>query len=81
MSRFVPKALGCLSGASSFDGTVEAELTVGCDGRVTAVSIESNDGVPQAVAACLRDTLRYAPFPAHDMPDGYTFGYRVNVSR
>jgi hypothetical protein len=33
------------------------------------------------VAACLRDTLRYAPFPAHDMPDGYTFGYRVNLSR
>jgi LysM repeat protein len=81
MSRFVPKALGCVSGASSFDGTVETELTVGCDGRVTAVSIEHNSGVPQAVAACLRDTLRYAPFPAHDMPDGYTFGYRVNVSR
>jgi hypothetical protein len=81
MSRFVPKALGCVSGARSFDGTVETEITVGCDGRVTAVSIESNDGVPQAVAACLRDTLRYAPFPAHDMPDGYTFGYRVNLSR
>lgn len=81
MSRFVPKALGCVSNASSFDGTVETEITVGCDGRVTAVSIERNDGVPQAVAACLRDTLRYAPFPAHDMPDGYTFGYRVNLSR
>jgi hypothetical protein len=81
MSRFVPKALGCVSGASRFDGTVETEITVGCDGRVTSVSIEHNDGVPQAIAACLRDTLRYAPFPAHDMPDGYTFGYRVNVSR
>jgi hypothetical protein len=81
MSRFVPKALGCVSGASTFDGTVETEITVGCDGRVTEVSIERNDGVPNAVAACLRDTLRYAPFPAHDMPDGYTFGYRVNVSR
>ena len=81
MSRFVPKALSCVSGASRFDGTVETEITVGCDGRVTAVSIEHNDGVPQAVAACLRDTLRYAPFPAHDMPDGYTFGYRVNLSR
>jgi hypothetical protein len=81
MSRFVPKALSCVSGASHFDGTVETEITVGCDGRVTAVSIEHNDGVPQAVAACLRDTLRYAPFPAHDMPDGYTFGYRVNLSR
>ncbi len=81
MSRFVPKALGCVSGAATFDGTVETEITVGCDGRVTAVSIEHNNGVPQAVAACLRDTLRYAPFPAHDMPDGYTFGYRVNVAR
>lgn len=81
MSRFVPKALSCVSGASRFDGTVETEITVGCDGRVTSVSIEHNDGVPQAVAACLRDTLRYAPFPAHDMPDGYTFGYRVNLSR
>ena len=45
MSRFVPKALSCVSGASHFDGTVETELTVGCDGRVTAVSIEHNDGV------------------------------------
>jgi hypothetical protein len=81
MSMFVPKALGCVSGSSAFSGTLETEITVGCDGRVKAVSIEGNDGVPQAVASCLRDTLKYAPFPAHDMPDGYTFGYRVNVSR
>jgi hypothetical protein len=27
------------------------------------------------LVACVKDTLRYTGFPAHDMPDGFSFGY------
>lgn len=75
MDAFVGRTLRCVPDGFASDGTIAAEITVACTGRVAAVDVTDDGGMPADMVACVRDTLRYTPFPAHDMPDGYTFGY------
>ena len=56
------------------------ELTVGCDGVVSAVVLTDAGGAPQAYGTCVGAVLERADFPAHDMPDGMLVTYPVNVS-
>ncbi len=44
------------------------------------VVVADSDGLSQASVDCVAKTLRYAAFPAHDMPDGYTFGFPIRFS-
>jgi hypothetical protein len=74
MSAFVGNSLRCFPPGTP-SGRIHTSITVGCDGRVSAVGIEDDGGLPDAVVSCVRETLGYAPFPAHDMPDGYAFDY------
>lgn len=74
MDAFLP-TLGRCFGDEAVDGSVTYELTVGCSGRVAEVRVINSSGLPDAILGCARDTLRYAEFPAHDMPDGFTFAY------
>ncbi len=74
MSTFVPATLRCMTSETP-SGTLELELTVACTGRVALVSANDGGGLPSEVVDCVRDVLRYAAFPAHDYPDGFTFGY------
>lgn len=80
LRAFEPNLARCLSADDPAAGTAELELTVGCDGRVKAVTLVDDGGLPGPLVSCVRDTLGYAPFPPHDMPDGFTFGYPVTVS-
>lgn len=81
MRAFLPTTLRCTPEGEVLEGTVVAELRVGCDGRVARVDIADGGGLPDPVVACVKDTLRYAPFPAHDVPDGFAFEFPLTFSR
>lgn len=79
LTTFEPNLVRCLRAGDGVAGTADLELTVACTGRVASVTLVDDGGLPAELVACVRDTLRYAAFPAHDMPDGFTFGYPVTV--
>lgn len=81
MDAFLPALSRCLTPGEPAVGTLDLEITVACSGRVAHVSVLDGDGLGAPLVACLTDGLRYADFPAHDMPDGYTFGYPMRLSR
>jgi hypothetical protein len=80
MRSFVPNTLRCVP-EGGIAGTVSLSITAGCDGRVASVAVNDPGGLPSDVVDCVKDTLRYAEFPAHDMPDGYAFEYPLTFSR
>lgn len=79
MSAFLPHLGRCVP-EGGVTGTAQLELTVGCSGRVAEVRLVDGGGLPGEMLSCVRDTLGYVPFPAHDMPDGFTFAYPVTFS-
>ncbi len=70
---FQRQTLRCREG-NSVSGTVELELTVGCDGRVSHVEVLHDATGDSAFADCVARTMGYAAFPSHDLPDGAIFG-------
>lgn len=80
MRAFLPKLQRCIDDDWP-EGTLRLSITVACTGRVKTVQVDDSGGLDAALVACATDTLRYAPFPAHDLPDGDTFGYPVVFSR
>ena len=81
MDAFLPGLSRCLTPGEPAVGTLDLEITVACTGRVAAVSVLDDDGLPPALVSCLTGGLRHADFPPHDMPDGYTFGYPMRLSQ
>lgn len=77
MNQFLPKLERCVP-AEGGTGTVTFEITVGCTGRVAEARTVGNSGLPSELVSCVQQTLRYAAFPAHDMPDGFTFSYPMS---
>ena len=69
----------CVSGGWPV-GRAELEITAGCDGRVSSVRVVDDGGLESGLIACIRERLAYAEFPAHDLPDGETFGYPLVFS-
>jgi hypothetical protein len=70
---FQRQTLRCRDGRVA-SGTVILDVTVGCDGRVSAVEVLSDETGSDGFADCVARVFAYAPFPAHDMPDGANFG-------
>ena len=70
---FQRQTLRCREGRSA-SGTVQLELTVGCDGRVSESEVLVDGTGDSSFADCVARTFSYASFPAHDMPDGVLFG-------
>ena len=50
-------------------------------GGLAQVRVQDDGGLDASLVTCVSDTLRYAPFPAHDLPDGETFGYPMVFSQ
>lgn len=67
---FIPKTTSCLP--DDFRGMVRVsfDLRIGCDGLVDEAEVVRAGGLPDAVLACLTDRMKYAAFPAHDLPNG-----------
>jgi len=78
MDAVVQRALPCFADADG--GRMVLSVTAGCDGRVSDIRITEDGGFPPDVSGCVVETLRYAAFPAHDMPDGFTFAYPLTYS-
>ena len=80
MNAFLPNVSSCLAALDSNpSGALTLAISVGCDGRVRRVATESSDDWPADVADCIVQTLHYAPFPAHALPDGDTFVYPLRM--
>ena len=60
--------------------TIDTRITVGCNGVVSIVSIVDPGGADDSVLNCIKRAVRAQAFPAHDMPDGYTFRYPFTLS-
>ena len=60
--------------------TIDTEITVGCNGVVSLISIVDSGGADADVLNCIQRAVRAQAFPAHDMPDGYTFQYPFTLS-
>jgi hypothetical protein len=56
------------------------QLNVGCDGTVSAIETVDDDGAPEPYLDCVSAVIQKADFDAHDMPDGMTVTYPVNVA-
>lgn len=79
MNAFLPNVLSCIEGEAP-EETLMLEITVACTGRVADVSVSSPGDWPADVSSCVADVLRYAPFPAHDLPDGEQFSFPLRYS-
>lgn len=80
MNAFLPKVGTCLVDLDPRPSMpLDLAITVGCDGRVTNVTIRNGGDWPSAHASCLTQALERAPFPAHALPDGDTFHYPLTM--
>lgn len=75
MRGAVQSTLSCFRGAPSI--TMMLEINVACTGRVARVNIEEDGGASSQIQSCVQDSLRYAAFPAHALPEGDTFEYPI----
>lgn len=55
-------------------------IRVACTGVVDDVDVLDGDVASAGYLDCVRDVLRHADFPAHDLPDGMRFTYPVSAS-
>ena len=79
MDAFVGQTSRCIHGDWPV-GVLTLDITVACTGRVQSLSVADRGGLSAELIDCILETLRHAPFPAHDMPDGFTFGYPLRFS-
>jgi len=68
----------CVPEGSQPDGVMTLDIEVACTGRVSTVRVIDDGALPEELVDCVTDNLRYAAFPAHDLPDG--FGFELPVS-
>lgn len=81
LTAFVRQTRACIPSGTSGRFTVRVELDVGCNGVVAGSRVVSaSPSVPDALSRCVADTLHFASFPAHDLPDGATFQYPINFA-
>lgn len=79
MNTFIQHTARCLP-EGGVDGVLTLDFTVGCDGRVSALTVTDDGGLSGELSACVVETLRHAPFPAHDLPDGFPFTFPLRFS-
>lgn len=68
----LPATLPCAEGGT---GVVLFDLTIGCNGLVTAISVDSAGPFSAEATACMARALRSASFDAHQLPNGMKVGY------
>ncbi|MCB9765714.1 MAG: LysM peptidoglycan-binding domain-containing protein [Alphaproteobacteria bacterium] len=76
----IQHALSCPREGAAGEWDLVFELTIGCDGLVSAVTVADDGGAPAAWLACATDVLRHADFPPHQITDGMPVTYPVNVA-
>ncbi len=79
MNSFLPELRRCASSEGPVRAKIEAEIEVSCDGTVARVGFPEAENHDEALLSCLGETLSHAAFDAHDMHDGYVFGYALRL--
>ncbi len=79
MQDFLPSLARCVPAGRALSAQLTVHMEVACTGRVRRVSTVEDGGLPSPIVACLQDTLRYAPLPAHDAAEGFDFDYRLRL--
>jgi hypothetical protein len=79
MGGFINHVVPCIGGESPTQ-TLLLEITVACSGVVDGVEVLEQGDWPAEVASCVAETLSYAEFPAHDLPDGESFQYPLKFT-
>ncbi len=79
MGEFLPALERCVPPGRALTAQLTVHIEAACSGRVTRVTTVEDGGLPPALIACMRDTLRYAPLPAHDAHEGFGFDYRLRL--
>jgi len=80
MYEFLGETVRCIPEGVHPQGELLLDVSVGCQGVVSDIRIEELADYPPEVASCIVDILRYTPFPAHDQPDGFSFGFPLHFS-
>jgi LysM repeat protein len=80
MGRISRYTVRCFPAGTQGSYSVIFEITVGCNGTVSNVFMVSGGVVPQRVTSCIEQTLRYASFAAHAVPDGVAFQYPMKFT-
>jgi hypothetical protein len=70
---FQEETLRCQPEGRPVSGSIVLEVTVGCDGRVSSVAVATDGTADTTFSACVADTFRYCPFPAHGNSGGVVF--------
>jgi len=79
LRKIVGEALRCEADDGATTASITFSILVGCDGLVDSVDIEDRGDSSKRYSECVGGVLKYADFPAHDMPKGMRFTYPVNV--
>ncbi len=79
MKVFLPSLGDCFAGPWP-TAVVDLEITVACTGLVSGVRVLDGDGLEPAVLNCMTGGLRRVGFPAHDISDGFSFRYPIDIS-
>ncbi|MFH1469964.1 MAG: LysM peptidoglycan-binding domain-containing protein [Pseudomonadota bacterium] len=80
MAAVTPGLVDCVPPDERPDGVLALEIAVACSGRVASLRVLGHDGLSASLATCASEKLRYAAFPAHDMPDGFSFRYPLRFA-
>ena len=80
MNRHIQETLVCGELGVSPSGRLLVEITVGCNGLVTGIKVMDEGPFEPLFVECVSKILYDGEFPAHDMPDGYSFDYPLNFS-
>ena len=80
MDPILPHALKCEPDEGVDMLRLRFGINVGCNGVVSNVWVDDDDGASERYVECVAAVLKHADFPAHDMPDGMDFEYPVSVS-
>ena len=79
MKAFLPTLGECFSGSWP-TAVVDLEITVACTGLVSGVRVLDGGGLDPSVLQCMTGGLSRVAFPAHDISDGFSFRYPIDVS-
>jgi hypothetical protein len=80
MGQIARHVVRCFPAGTSGGFSMLVEITAGCDGRVSNVFVNSAGSVPANVASCVEQTLAFASFPAHAVPNGVEFQYPMKFT-
>ena len=80
LNAVIQHALYCTRPEGMSSVHLTFDLTVGCDGVVSAIETVDDGYAPVDYVQCVSDVIAKADFPAHNMPDGMLVTYPVNVN-